>query len=324
MNPKAFSLFAAVFVLSAGLLAFARAPLLAAIYGGIALVSWLLFSLPYKRRLSKQKRSAREDDRLVDAQAAAIVLVVGASCLIALKAPARLWNFDELTVGVAAVTAGWLVAYVSCFVDWYYVLPRRDGVIREPPCRSSGDPAWTTVTRVWYLHRAIAAVLCALAAVVAAIAFGLAALSHLDWGNDPAKVASLLVAGAGAGLGVARIFYGGLGSVGDVFTSCCFGAPDIAIGDHLRGGQGFVNGFVREVALEGVTVVRLERNHQPLMGPCGVLTKRHGLQHVLDKPEIYSDLLCPCENGCRKVIKDCQWQEPDPAPGPGSAGTPSV
>jgi hypothetical protein len=48
----------------------------------------------------------------------------------------------------AAFAALAFLVYASSLVDWYFVRPRVDGVVRTPPCRSSRDPVWSFVTRM--------------------------------------------------------------------------------------------------------------------------------------------------------------------------------
>lgn len=57
--------------------------------------------------------------------------------------------------------------YLSSLLDWYWVLPRVQGIVRPGLGESLGDPAWRTITRVWLVHRAFATL--ALSTCLAAI-----------------------------------------------------------------------------------------------------------------------------------------------------------
>src|SRR3954452_4165708 len=297
-------------------LVFSPLPWLAAIVLGLLLATWCALNVAYARKLRVPRAPARASGDLLVAIQIAIVIVCPVIALVVRLAVGRpLWTKPEVTVGVAAVAVFLWAAYASCLIDWYYVRPRRDGVITAPPCRTSGDAHWTTVTRMWYLHRCLVVVIGAIATVVATVAFGLAALGG-DLGGDTAKFGSLLVAGAGAALALTRVFYGGLASVGDVLTSCCFGAPDIAIGERLVGPEPVVGGYVQEIGLEGMTVVLIDGNGIPVRNrDVRSRTKRHVLAYVLDKPEIQGIPFSPCTFVCQRANNDCHWV-PEAVPAP--------
>lgn len=300
---------AAILASVLGVLAFSSTPVVAAVITGLLALTWLGLDGAYAWELNREER--REARARGDRQVSRIVLSALALSVSALVARAitghRFWSSAALTVGSAAIAVFWLSAFSACLIDWYYVRSRRDGVVRDPPCRSSGHADWKSMTRIWYLHRAIVVIAGAVTAAVAAVAFGLAALGGTN-GNDAVKVGSLLVAGAGASVGLTRLFYGGLASVGNVLTACCYVGPDIAVGDKLvGGGESFVKGYVRDVALEGLTVVVLDDEDVPERGPSGLRTKRHGLAHVLDKPDIQGVPFSPCSKGCVKINSDCCW-----------------
>lgn len=79
---------------------------------------------------------------------------------------------------VAAVMAGVIVVcFLSSLVDWYFVLPRRDGLVGPPPCKAPRESRWQRVTWFWSVHRLVAAL-----AVVGG-AYGIAVTVGL-WLND--------------------------------------------------------------------------------------------------------------------------------------------
>jgi hypothetical protein len=72
--------------------------------------------------------------------------------------------------GLLSATGAMLVIWLaSSHVDWYYIRPRIDGVVVDPPCMTSRDTRWKGVTRKWYIHRAIASVLTMVWAVAAGV-----------------------------------------------------------------------------------------------------------------------------------------------------------
>lgn len=78
-----------------------------------------------------------------------------------------------LAVGMGAIAGLMVICFLSSLVDWYYVLPRRDGLVGPPPCKAPQEERWARVTWFWYLHRFVAA-LAAIGGVYAiAICLGL-------------------------------------------------------------------------------------------------------------------------------------------------------
>jgi hypothetical protein len=69
----------------------------------------------------------------------------------------HVWDFNVAETSALAIAGGALFVLImlSSLIDWYYIRPRIDGVVCEPPCRSSGSDRWKRPTRWWYLHRGI-------------------------------------------------------------------------------------------------------------------------------------------------------------------------
>lgn len=73
----------------------------------------------------------------------------------------KLGEYDALNPGtlgdvvIAATSVSMTAIFVSSLVDWYWILPRIRGLIRPAPWTSPDDPIWSTLTRVWLLHRAM-------------------------------------------------------------------------------------------------------------------------------------------------------------------------
>lgn len=116
----------------------------------------------YARLLSRPQAWARSPwrisgDRLMIAELLLPLLVVGLVWLLDLQTPTFV---GALEVGTAVGMLGLMFVCIvgSSAWDWWYVLPRRDGVVRPPPCQSSGDPTWRNVTETWLRHRLVAEV----------------------------------------------------------------------------------------------------------------------------------------------------------------------
>jgi hypothetical protein len=121
---------------------------------------WLLLNMLYASALVDPEgpedcwrdRSAqrRGGDRHVARQAVLIISVTILATLTTLLAADGLLPDNSAFVVCVTIVAGigW-VNYASSLIDWYYVLPRVDGLVREPPCRTSQDVMWFKVTRIW-------------------------------------------------------------------------------------------------------------------------------------------------------------------------------
>ena len=136
----------------------------------------LVLNLDYARALGAKPRSVRRmaGDRAVGRLTLLAYLPPAAIAVAAASLNWPAWTTkpfttDEARAMLVGVAYFFLVVLMSSMVDWYYIRPRIDGVVRAPPCQSSGAPIWKRVTRRWYLHRSIAAA--AYLALVVDIAF---------------------------------------------------------------------------------------------------------------------------------------------------------
>jgi hypothetical protein len=275
------------------------------------LVSWGALNRSYAHSLDKRPRveGRAEGDAAVTIQVALATVVPAALALVAFGTKTRIWHAAKAGTGLTALSTFWLVVYVSSLIDWYGIRPRRDGVVVDPPCKTSGSSSWTDVTRVWHGHRSIAVVLCLASVMVAWTAFGLLALGDTSK-MEPIEIAGLVVSGAVAGVGLVRLFFGHVGNVGTALASCVLSEPDIALGDEIIGPEGFAGGFVRDVALEGITVVPLDARGRPGMTPDGqARTRRHLLADVIGNPQIRAETCIACSStpGCLRINEDCHW-----------------
>lgn len=73
-------------------------------------------------------------------------------------------TFDTARAVLASLTIAATGVYASSLVDWYIILPRTSGQLGYRPCRDP-NPAfpfphsWKEVTRWWYIHRIIGALI---------------------------------------------------------------------------------------------------------------------------------------------------------------------
>ena len=63
-----------------------------------------------------------------------------------------------LELGTLLFGAALVLAFIlgSSFVDWFRILPERDGLVCLPPCWTSGQDRWRKTTKAWFLHRTVA------------------------------------------------------------------------------------------------------------------------------------------------------------------------
>jgi hypothetical protein len=141
------------------------------------LVLFLGLNIAYARSLAGMdasvvpwagKRSVRRanGDRLVGRVAFFGTLPLTLACLLSAL---RVFEMPRVhhVPGVITVTvvAAALGVFGSSLVDWYWVLPRRDGVIGPPPCHEDWARSRKLLTRYWLIHRTVAALLFVLALV---------------------------------------------------------------------------------------------------------------------------------------------------------------
>jgi hypothetical protein len=155
-----------------------------------ALVVFLVLNISYARSLARMNSAAvpwaglrsfrrARGDRLVGRASligtVALTVLSSAGSLRAVHLPYLHHMPGIVTVTVVGAAFG---IFVSSLVDWYWVLPRRDGVIGPPPCHHDWSGSEKILTRVWLIHRMIAAALFTLA-VIAALVGLIALLGYL-------------------------------------------------------------------------------------------------------------------------------------------------
>jgi len=216
---------------------------------------WLVMNATYAAALGGRRRSAGEDggpdrqrqDRRVRRQ---VVMAVSIGLATGVAGPRlqHLWLWHDrtlLTVCFGALGAlGWTI-YASSLIDWYYVRPRIDGIVRKPPCLSSGDEAWGDVMRLWYLHRAIAEFLAIVAVITAFSSFVGALIAGK--GSLPTVAAVALPTGAAGALVLLTQ------TALSTLRHRALNRPWVWIGDELRDGNGW-RAYVLHLTMSGVLV----------------------------------------------------------------------
>lgn len=78
-----------------------------------------------------------------------------------------------------------------------------------------------------------------------------------------------------------------------------------------------MGGFLRDVAIEGLTVVPLDESERPEMSDADTTnTKRHSLKTVLEGTETTTRSYTGCRDGCSRVNDHCRWLDPNPGDAP--------
>lgn len=238
-------------------------------------VGWLVLNALYARALAARHRSKdRADGDQLVARAALGSVTIGA--LIALGATAAGFHpidREALAAGFAALATIPTVMAVSTLIDWYYIRARRDGEVCAPPCKRLDDVRpgdaryfasdqgratlpdvkprsyWQVVTRMWYLHRALTILLVFVSTVVSATSLTFAAVDVSLAGRG-----AILGAVVAVSLIVVQVIYD-IKAVGTATTQGALRPPDIVLGDVLSSDAAQANGFVIDVAVEGVSVL---------------------------------------------------------------------
>ena len=105
-------------------------------------------------------------------------------------------TFETARAALSSLTIAATGVYASSLVDWYVILPRISGQLGYRPCRSA-DPefpfphSWKEVTRWWYIHRIIGALIFRVFVALAATAI----VGQLIGAGVQTKVAAGLIIG---------------------------------------------------------------------------------------------------------------------------------
>jgi hypothetical protein len=167
---------------------------LVAVCVGIAAMLWLLvMHFKYLRDLAATTSWVPDHREKLDRVVAfdPLITIVPATVMAMLVLSGRLQPIVSVAavhgaVVVLAPTAA--VIWGSSLIDWYLVLPRISGQLGYRPCRAAEEEewfpfpyTWKEVTRWWYIHRAVAALVfhLGLSAAIAAVVVSLTGFDFL-------------------------------------------------------------------------------------------------------------------------------------------------
>ncbi len=188
----------------------------------------------------------------------------------------------------------------SSLVDWYYVRPRIDGVVCEPPCRSSGSDRWKRPTRWWFLHRGLATLAyMGFALVLALVVMLMLAREH--------PVTATVIGGVGGIAGILLIFAGRYRS--EIPTVAQFVlSPAYCLGDDLEY-EAFRwkgRGYVLHVAVPVTKLVPLDDAGLPTTGTPFIERKNSGLAEA----DLTSRRTIACSGTCARLNPQCVFGLP--------------
>jgi hypothetical protein len=279
-------------------------PGLAIWVAAIALVAVIALNAGYANALDKLGRPPRriQGDHLVAAYTGVGLAAPLTGAVLAQVAGARpgiaFWGFKHLEIEalLAACGALFAVVLVSSLIDWYYIRPRIDGVVCEPPCLASKDQkgAWKRVTRRWYIHRGLAT----FAYILFAIAVAVIVLLMLIREDH---AAAELIGGISGIAGLLLIFAGSYRS--ELPTAAKWAlSPGFYLGDDLtyEGAQRTKRGYVLHVAIPVVKLVPLNKRGHPV-GASFLEMKNT----VLAEGELTTRPATACKEGCAELNPEC-------------------
>jgi hypothetical protein len=208
------------------------------------------------------------------------------------------WGFRHLEIEalLAACGALFAVVLVSSLIDWYYIRPRIDGVVCDPPCLASKDHKgpWKRVTRRWYIHRGLAT----FAYILFAIAVAVIVLLMLIREDH---AAAELIGGISGIAGLLLIFAASYRS--ELPTAAKWAlSPGFYLGDDLtyEGAQRTKRGYVLHVAIPVVKLVPLNKRGHPV-GASFLEMKNT----VLAEGELTTRPTTACKEGCAALNPEC-------------------
>lgn len=215
---------------------------------GVGLVCSLLLNHGYARglRASRRPLSRVPLDRLVALEIVGAFIPPKIAFVLVEAGVAPTVDVELIwTVIVATIAGVMVVCFLSSLVDWYYVLPRRDGLMGPPPCKAPRQNRWQRVTWFWSAHRLIAAL-----AVIGSV-YGIAIGVGL-WLNSRNPELSSGIGGTVAVLLTIVTFFGRryLGHIAHVWQELYSSSP--ALGEHLetRVEGEPISGYVLNVSIE--------------------------------------------------------------------------
>jgi len=261
---------------------------------GLFLGWWCFLNWGYATALGVRKRSARRrsHDRQVAIQSFLICATGIAAGLVGLL-DHGLWITQGVPLSVCfAVLAllGYSV-FGSSLVDWYYIRPLLDGVVREPPCRSSRQEIWMTVTRRWYRHRSIAELI-----AVAAIAVSFTALMAAIFVRGHPGIETIVTV-----VGVPIAVLAGLQAQAlETLRRYGIDPPRLWLGDLLQDPEASESAYLIHVTVRGLVL----RERNPQTGTWNGLTDVT-FDEVAER-RYHAEPFAHCQE-CSQINPECEW-----------------
>jgi hypothetical protein len=302
VNPRTIRWQACVNFALLNLVALAVAPSAVLWLAGPVLLWWMALNAAYAYSLRDRGRSSRRiyGDRWVARYLTfglAVPLLLAAALLVAgYNQNPRIWDFsvNDTAALFIAPAALFVLILSSSLVDWYYIRPRIDGVVGDPPCRSSGYKNWKVPTRLWYLHRGLAT----LAYFVFAFVIALVVMVMLVREHPP-------VAGVVGGVGgLASLFLILAGNYRSQIPAVAkfVLSPAHCLGDDLtyEAGKWGGRGFVLHVAVPVTKLVPLGDDGRPVDAK---FVERKNSD--LEEADLTSRQTVACDAACVKLNPEC-------------------
>jgi hypothetical protein len=224
-----------------------------ALSSGLAALVWVLLADRYRRGRNEVVSDERQrGDRVMDANG---LLALGLSLGLAVAVAAvGLDPVVEPVWGAIPLSIPLLSILISSAIDWYVILPFRDGVTGFPACRIEDVElsARRRCTKLWIAHRLI----CEISIAVSLLVAGILLVNHYAHNLEPfiTVAGALGISAAAARVAWDRWVLGGL-------RFCLRQGP--ALGNWVAGpsftkrdGEKMREGFVLDVSLDnGLKVV---------------------------------------------------------------------
>lgn len=287
-----------------GLVIAVASPDLAIWLAAIGLVSTVILNAGYAHALGTKGRPRRRvlGDHLAAAYVVGGLFVpfMGAAAATVLGAhpTVAVWGFrhEEIEALLAMASSLAIIMLLVSLIDWYYIRPRIDGLVWDPPCRAAYDKKmrWKRVTRRWFLYRGLTAIAFrAFLVGVAVIVMGMLVR------EDPADAA--MIGGFGGLTGLLFLFAGAYRSELPTIARWVL-SPAFVLGDDLvyEGYGGLKRGYVLSVGAVGVRLVPLNQAGQPTdVASTEMRTSR------LDAADLMPRSTTACADRCAKLNPDC-------------------
>jgi len=300
MNPGLMWVQAICLALACAIVGLTPGHLEAGVLAVLLLAVWSVLNMTYARALDGRRPSPkrRRRDRRIRRQ----VLVAAAAGLVAAVAgplleslwlwhDRKLWTIAFGALGVLA----WTI-YASSLIDWYYVRPRIDGIVGEgPPCRTSGEPTWGNVTRLWHFHRGVADFVGILTLIVAFSALAGALIA--GGGTLPTAAAIAIPTGAAGAFVV--LTQNALATLRHRVANPSW----VWVGDELCDGDW--RAYVLHLTSRGLLVREWDEERKEWG------RMREVTHEWLEAERIRYGRLGDCAAGCSGANPDCEWAATD-------------